>query len=60
METDIIVKELDDGNGGTTFGWRFVIDNETYADGYEATYADAMRKARMAREEWEDRNREEE
>lgn len=59
METDIIVKELDDGNGGKVFGWRFVIDNETYADGHETTYAEAMRKARMAREEWEDRNREE-
>lgn len=55
-ETDIIVQELTDETGSTTFGWRFVIDNEVYADGYEATRKDADRKAREARWEWEERN----
>ena len=57
METDIVVKKLDDGNGGTTYGWRFVIDGEVYADGYADTEKEATAKARQAREEWEDRNR---
>lgn len=56
METDIIVQELKDENGSTVFGWRFVIDGEVYADGYEATRKDAERKAKMARMEWEDKN----
>lgn len=55
-ETDIVIDEVTDGNGGTVFAWKFTIDGETYADGHEATRAEANNKARAAREEWEYRN----
>jgi dsRNA-specific ribonuclease len=54
METDIVIEPAKDAEG--VFCWRFTIDGETYADGQETSREDAMRKARMARMEWEDRN----
>jgi hypothetical protein len=53
-ETDIVVEpsKANDGN----WYWAFTVDGEVYADGEEATAADAKNKARLNREEWEHRN----
>lgn len=53
-ETDIIVQKTDEPG---LWYWKFTINDETRADGYELSEKDARAKARQAREEWENRNR---
>ncbi len=55
METNIVVETAKDEPG--SYYWSFTVGGEVYADGVEGSQADATRKARMVRSEWEDRVR---